>query len=304
MGENSNIEWTDHTFNPWVGCARVSPGCTNCYAEHNTYFVNIQRSQGHELWGKDAERRIASPAMWKKPHTWNRMAIQANKRARVFCASLADVFEDRPDLVEPRDRLLDLIDTTPHLDWLLLTKRPQNVMRLVQRSANHSNFVRGAALAARWEKGRPPANVWMGVTGEDRKRLGDRVEALYQIPAVVRFVSAEPLLEDVGDTLEAVLGVDLRGDAWVRMFPSMVDWVIFGGESGANARECDVEWIRRGVDICRGAHVAPFVKQLGRRSFDADFVGDAGIKDKKGGDITEFPPDLRVREFPIPRRAA
>lgn len=337
MGENSNIEWTDHTFNPWIGCAHVSPGCENCYAENNTYFVNIQRSKGKELWGVNAPRHIASEQMWRKPFAWNAAAAEVDERHRVFCASLADVFEDRPDLRVPRARLLGTIALTPHLDWLLLTKRPEGVMRLVEAVARdlHSDPNRSRTqerrrddaaynLADRWVDGKAPANVWIGATGEDCRRVLDRAEALDKIPARVKFMSAEPLLEDIAPALETVLGIEweepseideaiaiMEGKdppfgSWVRRFPSQLDWIIFGGESGVNARPCDIEWIRRGVDVCRGAHATPFVKQLGSKvhSTAVSWPNKLPTKHKKGGDITEFPPDLRIREFPTPRSAA
>ena len=129
MGAESKIEWTDHTFNPWWGCEKVSPGCAHCYADA------FAKRLGHgttrpKLWGPGSERKVASEAMWREPIKWNRSAEKAGKRARVFCASMADVFEDRPDLLVPRARLFRLVAATPHLDWLLLTKRPENAARL------------------------------------------------------------------------------------------------------------------------------------------------------------------------------
>src|SRR5688572_29932027 len=130
----TKIEWTatvrpdgtvspGYTFNPWRGCAKVSPGCTHCYAE----TLSKRNPAVLGTWGKDGVRAIGSDAYWRQPLAWNRAAKQAGERRRVFCASLADVFEDRPDLVGPRHRLVDLIQLTQHLDWLLLTKRPENI---------------------------------------------------------------------------------------------------------------------------------------------------------------------------------
>src|SRR5262245_49606753 len=119
--ENSKIQWTDHTFNVWRGCEKVSPGCAHCYAE------TMSRRNPAVLgeWGKHGTRVIASEAMWREPLKWDRQARAAGVRKRVFCASLADVFEDRPELVAPRERLFRLIEDTPNLDWQLLTKRPE-----------------------------------------------------------------------------------------------------------------------------------------------------------------------------------
>src|SRR5689334_23137746 len=126
MSENSKIEWTHHTFNPWRGCARVSPGCEHCYAE--TWAKRNPAQFG--TWGATGTRVVASDAMWREPLKWDRKAAAAGERHRVFCASLADVGEDRLDLMVPRRRLCELIVDTPNLDWLLLTKRPENLARL------------------------------------------------------------------------------------------------------------------------------------------------------------------------------
>ncbi len=127
MGEGSKIQWTHHTFNPWRGCTHVSPGCEHCYAE----ALSKRNPAQLGTWGAGGTRVVASEAYWKQPERWNRAAEAAGERHRVFCASLADVFEDRPELVEPRERLWRLIVATPHLDWLLLTKRPENIARLL-----------------------------------------------------------------------------------------------------------------------------------------------------------------------------
>ncbi|HEY7770469.1 DUF5131 family protein [Longimicrobium sp.] len=192
MGANTKIEWCDHTFNPWIGCQRVSPGCVNCYAEHTNTYVRVQRAGGNELWGPKGARHVTSDANWRKPLAWNRLAAgnrttawaldKVHVRPRVFCASLADVFEDRPDLVAPRARLFALIQATPELDWLLLTKRPENMVRLAQASG--------------WE-GDWPANVWAGCTVEDQQRADERIAHLLAVPAAVRFLSCEPLLGPV-----------------------------------------------------------------------------------------------------------
>lgn len=268
MGENTQIQWCDHTFNPWIGCQRVSPGCVNCYAEHRNTFVRIQRKAGNELWGPSGTRQVTSDGNWKKPLTWNRAAEKAGKRARVFCASLADVFEDRPELTEPRNRLFKLIEQTPWLDWLLLTKRPENVMEMVP---------------GYWDPF--PSNIWMGTSVEDVKRANERITELRCIPAAVRFLSCEPLIEDITVPL-AMHG--LHG----------IDWVIVGGESGSGARPFDVYWARHIVRQCADAGVACFVKQLGAVAY-ANMHGDVlPLRDSHGGDWNEWPEDLRVREWP------
>jgi protein gp37 len=224
----------------------------------------------------------------------------AGERRRVFCLSLGDVFEDRPELVEPRKRLFATIERTHSLDWLLLTKRPQNIRPLVEQL--ESVYYPDMAL---WDTF-PLPNVWLGVSVEDQERAIRRIRALLEIPAAVRFLSVEPLLEDLGDLTGYLTGRDpATGSCMVcghpvrcrcePGFPS-VDWVIIGGESGSNARPCDLAWIRSIVAQCRQADVPAFVKQLGSNP-----VADGRrvvLRDKKGGDPDERPEDLRVRELP------
>lgn len=243
MGANSKIKWTDHTFNPWMGCEKISPACANCYAEVSTP-VRVHRAHGMELWGGHARRKIKSD--WSEPVTWNEEAGQ--QRPRVFCASLADVFEDRPDLVEPRERLFELIGQTQNLDWLLLTKRPNIAASLVPYYAGRVAGLRGVdpALAATIHGGLCLPNVWLGVTVEDRKHGLPRIGILRGIYAKVRFLSIEPLLEDLGQ-------IDLTG----------IHWVIVGGESGKRARPMKPEWARSIRDQCLAAGVPFFFKQWG-----------------------------------------
>lgn len=124
MGIETEIAWTDSTFNPWWGCQRVSPGCERCYAETFAKRVGLQ------VWGPKQERRFFGEKHWREPLRWNEQAAKAGARRRVFCASMADVFEERLDLAAARARLFGLIRLTPSLDWLLLTKRPENAARL------------------------------------------------------------------------------------------------------------------------------------------------------------------------------
>lgn len=156
MAKDSSIEWTDHTFNPWWGCIKISPGCDNCYAD------NMARRYGHDVWGPDARRRFLSNAYWDKPLIWNNEAAAQGVRKRVFCASMADVFEVRDELGRPRQRLLNLIAATPHLDWLLLSKRPHSIKRLLPL---------GYAF---------PENVWLGTTVENQDYADKRIPYLRQ----------------------------------------------------------------------------------------------------------------------------
>lgn len=229
MAKNSKIEWTHHTFNPWWGCARVSPACKHCYAEAWAHRL------GMDLWSKDAPRRMLSDAYWRQPAAWNREARSAGRRARVFCASMADVFEDREDLTRTRERLWALIESTPNLDWLLLTKRPQHIAAL-------------APWRSEW-----PHNVWLGTTVETQRWAERRVPVLLQHAAIVRFLSCEPLLGPIDLTQW------LEPNATGRR----VNWVIAGGESGHRARVMNPQWARALRDQCIG-HTVPFLfKQWG-----------------------------------------
>ncbi|MBA4282019.1 phage Gp37/Gp68 family protein [Ralstonia sp.] len=231
MAENSGIEWTHHTFNPWIGCTKISAACDHCYAE----AWDARGLQGLPTrWGPHADRTRTSAGNWSKPRTWNSKAKAAGVRYRVFCASLADVFDNhRSILPEWRADLWRLIDATPHLDWLLLTKRPQNIAKM---------------LPADWGRGRP--NVWLGTSTEDRSEMLRRGEALAAVPAVVRFWSAEPLVGDLGVIPPAI----------------MPDWIITGGENGQHFRPVNPDWFRGLRDQCSAAGVPFLFKQWeGRR---------------------------------------
>ncbi|MDC0740922.1 DUF5131 family protein [Polyangium mundeleinium] len=223
VGKGSAIEWTHHTFNPWWGCTKISPGCKYCYAA-----ASAER-WGHEVWGKDATRRSFEEQHWREPLAWNRDAAHEGQRKRVFCASMADVFEDREDLVPHRERLWKLIAETPWLDWLLLTKRPENVGAMVP-----------------WGEKWPP-NVWLGTTVENAELAAKRIPELIKHPAVVRFLSCEPLLDEI------------KLGPWL----GEIDWVIVGGESGHGARPMEPAWARTLRDQCVRAGVAFFFKQWG-----------------------------------------
>lgn len=358
MAENSSIEWTRHTFNPWSGCTKVSAGCKNCYAEVN-YSVKMRGVK----WGPQGNRIVASDSMWQTPLKWDRAAAKAGERHRVFCASLADVFEDwqgpmiastgakawvassgqwmlwgdgdkqpnpecRPlTMQDVRRRLFDLIDATPNLDWLLLTKRPENVNSMMaavhdRNGLDHHKISRilGSKVA---NPVALPANVWLGVSVENQQAADERIPELLKVPAEVRFLSCEPLLDDIDIRKYLTWSIDvdpIENGKFIRELTG-VHWVIVGGESGPGARPCNVEWVRSIVEQCKAAGVACFVKQVGAKPYEmadngpavrswgdatvlpnGDFV-QIHIRDKKGGDINEFPADLRVREFPNPVEA-
>tara|TARA_R110000851_G_scaffold120002_2_gene248115 strand:- start:5673 stop:6440 length:768 start_codon:yes stop_codon:yes gene_type:complete len=222
MAEDSIIAWTDHTFNPWMGCVKVSDGCTNCYAETLT-----SGRMGLDLWGLNGKRQRTTPANWNKVRRWHRDAQAAGQSLRVFCASLCDLFEGREDTDRWLADLWNLIRETPGLDWQLLTKRPENI---VDR------------LPADWGDGWP--NVWLGTSIEDW-RVADRAKVLAQVPAQTRFVSYEPA---IGPLAQAIDLFD-------------IDWVIYGGESGPGYRHEDKQWARDMHLECKAVGAAFFHKQ-------------------------------------------
>ncbi len=268
MAESTKIEWTDHTFNPWTGCTKVTPGCDHCYAE------SWAKRSGHVKWGNH-DRKRTTVDYWKAPTIWNRNAERFEavhgRRQRVFCASLADVFDNQ---AEPQWRidLFQLIRDTPRLDWLLLTKRPSNIAKM---------------LPADWQDGYP--NVWLGTTAEDQSRYDTRWPQLAAVPSVVRFISYEPAL----------------GPLSISEHTSAPDWLIIGGESGAGARPMSARWATDAIRECRTLGVAPFFKQWGHYRNNPTAI-DRALDDHalrlvdphgKGGGLVD---GELVREFPQP----
>ena len=301
--QKSKIQWTTHTFNPWRGCTKISPGCAHCYAARDA--VRFPGIRG--IWGDAGTRVVAVPEKWKEPQRWNRKAAASKIRERVFCASLADVFEDfggglvywaekgaegkpvmvqegqvlgyggawRATMADARAQLFRLIEETPWLDWQLLTKRPENVLRMVPPS---------------WRE-KFPDNVWMGVTVEDQMRADERIPLLLAVPAKVRFLSCEPLLGAVDlrciydrtkpkkqtshsfDSLTC--NVPPADDVWYK--GAVINWVIAGGESGPKARAMHPEWVRGIRDQCRNADVPFFFKQWGE--YAPSILGDTPMPD-------------------------
>lgn len=382
MAENSNIEWTDHTFNPWIGCTKISPGCARCYAE-----TLMDTRYGKVKWGKGQPRQRTSAANWKLPLKWNRAYDTAFERReealliapggsvlppsptrpRVFCSSLADWLDDEVPIEWLAD-LLKLIHDTPNLDWLLLTKRPENWRDRIAAAMGKMDegipapspdeqveifgmflnrvpptevkqklkpFTRSgpSLMVGTWLEGTPIKNVWLGVSVENQEIAVKRIPLLVDIPAKVRFLSVEPLLGPI----------ELKPSLLMPSLPHGqgcgIHWAIFGGESGDKARPCNWRWIESGLKQCRSLGIRPFVKQLGsspvfandedwddysdrptmcphckvtvERSMPHQDLCPKGhyltddedqvivpFGDKKGGDMTEWPAELRVREFP------
>jgi protein gp37 len=257
----STIEWTRRrlpsrellpgfTFNIVWGCQRVSEGCKYCYAER------LSSRYGFSLWGPPSitQRRTFGPAYWQAPVQWNRQAERLGHRLSVFCSSMADTFEDHPVVAGERAKLWALISETPFLNWLLLTKRPENILAMVP-----------------W-RGPFPDNVWVGTSIELQKRAAQRLPYLVEVPAAVRFVSAEPLLEPL----------DLS--PWL----PRLQWVICGGESGKEARPFDLDWARSLRAQCQAAHMPYFFKQVGGR------FHNSGGRLLDGRTYDEMPPEVNT----------
>lgn len=339
MAENSKTEWTHHTFNPWRECTKISAGYENCYAETLSH-----RSPGTlGIWGDGGTRVVASEAMWKEPLKWNRKAdcccgaaglgptscefcAGGSKRPRVFCASLADVFEDwggechdsdgcahytsdtdpnvmvrngdlngmssdglhYTTLCDVRRRLFALIDATPSLDWLVLTKRPENIAKMMpKRLVKDKRPIFPGCPGPLGEpidcmvEGGTRKNLWLGITAEKQEQANNRLPHIVQVPAAVRFVSYEPALGPLSIDrrfIEPIQGTSQHGQRFI-------DWIICGCESGHHRRPMKTEWAESLRDQCKAAGVAFFMKQM-------------EINGKVETDIAKFPAGLRVREFP------
>ena len=266
MAENSKIEWCDHTWNPWIGCTRISPACDHCYA------ARIDHRFGGGHWGAGATRKCTSASNWIKPLQWNRRAEAEGVRYRVFCASLADVFDNEVPTGWRVD-LFDLIRQTPHLDWLLLTKRIGNVEQMLNKAADHACISVGSTPLMKWierwaDGDVAPPNVWLGATVVNQDEADRDVPKLLNTPAAVRFLSIEPMLGPI--TL--LDPDDDDGEPrvnWLRGFDGSdpgipaLDWIIAGGESGPQARPSHPDWFRSLRDQCVNAGVPFLFKQWG-----------------------------------------
>lgn len=232
MGENSKIEWCDHTLNFWIGCQEVSAACDNCYAREQNKFRGWV-----EGWGPHGERRRTKT--WDKALTWDRAAAKAGVRARVFSNSLSDFF-DKHAPIGARDEAWRLIRRTHNLDWLILTKRPGLIPSMLPED---------------WGAGYP--NVWLGTTVESGQVI-KRVWDLLLVPARRHFLSCEPLLSG----LTAADGGPRIDDCWKPGDTPHLDWIICGGESGPHRRPINLDHARNLRDYCRASGIAFFMKQI------------------------------------------
>lgn len=323
MSVSTKIAWTDATWNPWQGCRKVSQGCKNCYmyAEKTRY-------------GQDPATVVRSKdATFYAPFKWEKQAVKAGEQRKVFTCSWSDFFIEEADTW--RDEALAIIAMTPHLTYQILTKRPERMLDYFTRfSCNtgevwknylsdvaYKHFGENAECAVAnaidgclhpgYNVGWPMRNLWIGTSIENQAAADTRIPVLLQCPATVRFLSAEPLLEAIH--LDPFLGL-LPEDSEGAPYPGRGDWVILGGESGSGARPCQLSWIQTIVDQCRDTKTACFVKQLGTHAYDSHEIYDLSFNtrlpcpacpscryrtnDRKGSDPAEWPPSLRVQEFP------
>ena len=285
MGKDTKISWTrsasghpGSTFNPWWGCLKVSEECLHCYAD--TFATRY----GHRIFGNNPRRIFTTDKHWNEPLAWNTAARAAGERRKVFCMSMGDLFEDRPELAAPRARVFDLIRRTDWLDWLLCTKRPERLQDM---------------LPVGWND-HPYSNVWLLATAGTGARFTERWGHLSKISAVVRGISAEPLLGSLMPALRAM----------ARAKDPVPDWIIVGGESGFPARpignadgdpnvedDCNIQAAGEILGACQALGIAYYFKQTG-----SVFARHAHFKDRRAGaDPSEWPADMRVQEFPTRR---
>lgn len=316
MGQHTEISWCDSTFNGWLGCTKVSPGCANCYAE-----MLMDTRYGKVKWGKGNPRVRTSAANWKLPLKWNKeAAIFSHTNVippKVFCASLSDWLDDEVPIEWLAD-LLKLIHDTPNLDWLLLSKRPENWRERIERVlilanggdpndqdwfARHGDTFPNCEFADwlnEWTGENPPANILIGASVENQPMLDKRIPELMKIPAKVRFLSVEPLLEEIKLPFPSGASItnqkfpdgfehwsDNQREQWflgtargtyIARCSIGIDWVIVGGESGQKKRPFDCDWARSLRDQCKAAGVGFFMKQVDK--------------------VRAIPDDLMIREFP------
>ena len=335
MSVDSKIEWTDATWNPVSGCTRVSAGCDHCYAVQQTYRMGrmglIAKYDGLTVLNGKGDRHFNGVVRTHEDAL--DIPLKRRKPTVYFVNSMSDLFhKDVP--FEFIDRVFAVMALCPQHTFQVLTKRPERMAEYTQRYCKdgiaswptdaggrihrHPWIVAGRELA----KGRgsklmndaavvavPLPNVWLGTSCEDQATADERIQHLLRCPAAVRFLSLEPLLSKVTlwPWLNEPESYSIHGrpkrasGASMGIGPSPIHWVIVGGESGPKARPCDVGWIRSIIEQCKAAGVRCFVKQLGSRPYENEHIGKlpgAAMKHPKGGDPSEWPDDLRVREFP------
>lgn len=317
--ESTKIQYANNTFNAWIGCHKVSDGCKHCYAEESQPARELRSGKiaatgfrKLEVWGPPSttERYRTSRHNWKQPILWNKSAQERvqkfgpSSRTIVFLNSLSDTFEEHESVQKWQPDLWHLVEQTPNLLWLMFTKRPENIEKM---------------FPLHWIEN-PLDNVWIGTSAENQDMFDKRVPILSKIPAMRRFVSIEPMLGPITTTALYCPGCNARScfydhaptDGCKSCLDRMahnymvgnirrckrdygIDWLILGGESGADARPLNVEWVHDIVRVVGGSTTAVFVKQLGSNVIDIG--GRVELSDRKGGDIDEWPFQGR-RDYP------
>lgn len=318
MSDRSGIQWTDATWNPVTGCSKVSQGCKNCYALRDWPRLAAPRPTPNAYTGREFTDVMLHPERLDQPLRWR-------KPRRVFVNSMSDLFhESVPD--DAIERVFRVMCNADAHTFQVLTKRPSRMMKFLRSfSRDGDGFVTrlGAKAMGAYQgsvfsdRAWPIPNVWLGVSVEDQATADERIPLLLQTPAAVRFVSYEPALGPV-DFCETF---GMWWNSTMRAFEATgaqfnrpngkrgIDWLIVGGESGPKARPCDIDWIRSTVAQCKAASVPVFVKQMGANvTLSPDAIERMtgirtvphrwDLRDRKGGDVAEWPEDLRVREFP------
>lgn len=299
VGRKTSIEWTDMSWNPVRGCSLVSAGCQNCYAMKTAHRFNKHGMayDGLTEIGPQGPRWNGTirlvPELLDEPLHWK-------KSQRVFVNSMSDLFhEDVPD--EFLHEVFAVMAVTPQHTYQVLTKRPERMRSVLSDNDDKLFWALVEGNAQRMYSGLHPEadreaismglavngllpNVWLGVSVEDQAAADERIPMLLQTPAAVRWISAEPLLGPVYVSHSTLL--------------EGIDWIVVGGESGPGARPCDLSWVRSLKAQCQAAQVSVFVKQLGSHPCEVDMNSKIILSDKKGGDLDEWPNDLRVREWP------
>lgn len=269
MAEKTGIQWTDHTANFWWGCMKVSPGCANCYAEA------WSKRYGRAIWGPAATTaRWRTKGPWRDILRWDARAAADGVRRRVFAQSMSDFFEEHPQLDEWRVEACAILAGLKHLDVQLLTKRPENIRRMLP--------------AAWWEEW--PAHIWVGTSVENQEMADRRIPHLLGVPAAIHFLSVEPLLGLVDLPYRMEWSSD---EDWANNGPphvtlgiseepdSQIGWVIVGGESGPQARPMRPAWARSLRDQCQAAGVPFFMKQNG------EFLDGVRVGKKRAGRLLD-----------------
>jgi len=326
MGDHSHIQWTDATWNPVTGCSKVSQGCKHCYALRDWPRLAAPRTPPNVYTGRAFTDVMAHPERLDQPLRWR-------KPRRVFVNSMSDLFHESVPF-EFIEKVFGVMANAKRHTFQVLTKRPERMRDFTVRfSPDGDGFVtlngeramggyRGPVFP---DYGWPLPNVWLGVSVEDQATADERIPLLLQTPAAVRFVSYEPALSAI-DFTPFLWGKNDRVDTVCQNCPRdhdcecgyhtrrdlklpAIDWIIAGGESGPKARPCDVAWLRSTVEQCKAAGVPCFVKQLGANvTLSTDEIERMtgvrtlphrwDLRDRKGGDMAEWPEDLRVRELP------